>query len=68
MYSEYDQLVECFKVRYTNSVAKGYGDSDGVDEQRAEAVLIEKVNDYDMATESFPKEIINDHRAYSVVC
>jgi hypothetical protein len=33
MYGEYDRLLECLQVRYTD------GDGDGDDEQRAEATI-----------------------------
>jgi len=37
MNSEYDRLLECLQVRYTNAMADGNGDS--TDEQRAEATI-----------------------------
>jgi len=35
IYGEYDRLLECLQVRYTNAI----GDGDGDDEQRAEATI-----------------------------
>jgi len=39
MYGEYDRLLGCLQVRYTEAIADGDGDSDGDDEQQAEATI-----------------------------
>jgi hypothetical protein len=36
-YGEYDRLLECLQIRYTDAIADG--DADGDDEQRAEATI-----------------------------
>jgi hypothetical protein len=39
MYGEYDRLLECLQVRYTDAIADGNGEGHGDDQLRAEDTI-----------------------------